>query len=439
MTEFNALGRTIYYDERSTVFSLFKPTSEELESFVLLPPMDKIIKTIQPTAYTFCIDVSDVCNLCCDYCFNKNKSGRTIDSKTAISYLEKMFDKYPNGEKYFVDMSGKGEPLLALKTILEIAAWCKKKQDEIKAEVLPQFVCNGTLLTPSIAKLLQDNGILFGVSLDGNEDVHDRHRKDAFGEPTFDKILNNIKGIEHREYIGCAATITKDVFPLVETIDSLLPYFKTLSFRPARGDYGLDLESEKAWEKEYDLLGARLLEDIKANDKTLFMALMNGEDYLGRYLVRTIGSKRTFTRCDATTSRFALDIDGQIYPCPACAEIGTPTLNTDLFSMVSQAKRCLDCPFKYFCGGECPLVLSTNQYSSDANCAFRKKLIVISMVLAETMRIYNPHLFRVLNDFCAEKVRRLKKEPELYHYMEANPNLTFTEAKTAFDKIKRRY
>ena len=183
MTEFNALGRTIYYDERSTVFYLFRPTSEELESFVSLPPMDKIIKTIQPTAYTFCIDVSDACNLCCDYCFNKNKSGRTIDSKTAISYLEKMFDKYPNGEKYFVDMSGKGEPLLALKTILEIATWCKKKQDEIRAEVLPQFVCNGTLLTPSIAKTLQDNGILFGVSLDGNKDIHDKHRKDAFGEP----------------------------------------------------------------------------------------------------------------------------------------------------------------------------------------------------------------------------------------------------------------
>lgn len=31
MIEFNALGRTIYYDERSTVF-LFKPTSEDLES-----------------------------------------------------------------------------------------------------------------------------------------------------------------------------------------------------------------------------------------------------------------------------------------------------------------------------------------------------------------------------------------------------------------------
>ncbi len=31
MTEFSALGRTICYDERSTVFSLFK--HEELESF----------------------------------------------------------------------------------------------------------------------------------------------------------------------------------------------------------------------------------------------------------------------------------------------------------------------------------------------------------------------------------------------------------------------
>ncbi len=437
--EFSALGKTIYYDKESTFFSLIRPTDEELESFVSIPPIDKIMNTVKPTAYTFCIDVSDACNLRCDYCFNKNKSGKLIDSKIAISYLEKMFDKYPNGEKYFVDMSGKGEPLLAINTILEIAAWCKKKQDEIKVEVLPQFVCNGTLLTPSIVKTLQDSGILFGISLDGNKYIHDKHRKDIFGGPTFEKIMDNIKKIEHREYIGCAATITNDVFPLVEAIDSLLPYFKTLSFRPARGMLGLDLESEKSWEDEYEKLGKRLLDDIKRDNQILFMAIMNGEDYFGRYLVRTVGSKRTFTRCDAATSRFAVDIDGKIYPCPACAENETFLLDENLFSVTSQAKRCLDCAFKYFCGGECPLVLSINKGPSDANCKFRKKLIVVSMILAETMRIYNPRLLLSLNDFCTDKIRRLKKDPELYRYMEANPKLTFTEAKMAFDKIKRRY
>lgn len=437
--EFSALEKTIYYDKKSTFFSLCKPTIEELETLIPLPSIDDIIKKFQPTTYTFCIDISDACNLCCDYCFNKNKSGKVINSKIAISYLEEMFNKYPNGEKYFIDMSGKGEPLIALTTILEIASWCNKKQDEIKVEIVPQFVCNGTLLTPSIAKILQENGILFGVSLDGDKNVHDKHRTNFFGQPTFELILNNIKRIGNREYIGCATTITNDVFPLVETINSLLPYFKTLSFRPARGEYGLNEKSEKEWEKEYEQLGKKLLQDINENNTTTFMALMNGDDYFGRFLVRAIGSKRTFTRCDASTSRFALDIDGKIYPCPACAEIGTYVLNKDTFSIVSQSKRCLDCVFKYFCGGECPLVLSFNQNYSNANCALRKKLIIISMVLADTMKISNPNFNSVLYDFCTEKMKRLRKDPELYHYIETHPTLNFTEAKIAFNKIKRRY
>ena len=40
-----------------------------------------------------------------------------------------------------------------------------------------QLVSNGTLLNPIIIDILQKNGILFGVSLDGNELIHDKLRK----------------------------------------------------------------------------------------------------------------------------------------------------------------------------------------------------------------------------------------------------------------------
>lgn len=433
----SALGKAVFYDERTTAFSFLGPSDSTLEPILAIPPIDEIINSTTPTSYTFCIDVSDACNLRCEYCFNKSKTGRTIDSRKALLLLEQMFRKYPNGEKYFVDMSGKGEPLLALRTVLDIADWCKAKQDQIRREVLPQFVCNGTLLTPTVAKALQDKGILFGVSLDGNQETHDKYRKDAFGKPTFQCIIENIRGIAFRDYIGCTATITKDVFPLVEAIDSLLPLFKTICFRPARGNHGFDEKSETLWEFEYERLGYRLLRDIEEGDPTVFLALMNGEDYFGRYLVRTIGSKRTIARCDASISRFAFDIDGNESPCAACTDI--PRSSFEAFSLRSQALRCRDCQLKCVCGGECPLVFVSGNAGHEIMCKFRKKLIAIAMVLAETMRLQNRNLFERLEQFCEEKSNRFKKDLELSAYMARHPELSFTQAKKSFDKERRRY
>ena len=111
MLKLQALGKTVYYDERSTFFSLGEFKQEQIQSFPPIPPIEELIAASKPTAYTFCVDVSDSCNLRCDYCFNETKTGKTIDAGTSIPYLEAMFDKYGTGEKYFVDMSGKGSAL----------------------------------------------------------------------------------------------------------------------------------------------------------------------------------------------------------------------------------------------------------------------------------------------------------------------------------------
>ena len=68
--------------------------------------------------------------------------------------------------------------------------------NELNVEILVSFVSNGTLLTKEIAKILQNKGVLFGVSLDGNKYVHDLHRKNIKGEKTYDSIITNIESIE---------------------------------------------------------------------------------------------------------------------------------------------------------------------------------------------------------------------------------------------------
>lgn len=48
---------------------------------------------------------------------------------------------------------------------------------------------NGTLLDDKWGRFLREHGFLVGVSLDGPRTLHDWHRRDKGGEPTFDRVM----------------------------------------------------------------------------------------------------------------------------------------------------------------------------------------------------------------------------------------------------------
>ena len=218
--------------------------------------MDKneYLSTFSPSSINICLNISNACDLRCIYCFNHNKSGKVMTEEIAYEAIDKMFEMFPNCDKYFVDLYGKGEPLLNLPIIFKIKEYCTKKSDQINREILVNFVTNGVLLTPRVAKTLQDKGILFGISLDGKKEIHDINRRDIHGSPTFDTIIQNLSKIENRDYIGCAVTIGESSFDLVESIKYLSKYFKTISYKPVRLTEGMSTNMLEEWKKEYTKL-----------------------------------------------------------------------------------------------------------------------------------------------------------------------------------------
>jgi len=75
--------------------------------------------------------------------------------------------EYPNAGMYIIDPTGSGEPLLKKNHLYQIGEYCKTKSNELKREILPMIVTNGTLLDKATVQELRDAGVLFGVSLDG--------------------------------------------------------------------------------------------------------------------------------------------------------------------------------------------------------------------------------------------------------------------------------
>lgn len=394
-----------------------------------------------PTSYTFSINVSNACNLCCDYCFNKRKDGSKLDYRAAEALLDRMFDLFPDGEKYFVDLSGKGEPLLNLDVVLKIADYCSRKSDTLGREVLPTVVTNGILLNGDLPKTLQEHGILFGVSIDGNREIHDRHRKRLDGKGTYDEAMANVLAIENRDYIGCAATFGNDVFSIRDSLIELSKVFKTVSYRPARGPFGINRSNLAPWCREFDQLAEYLLGEALSGNLAPLFTLLNGDDFFGRFICLAIDGKFAANRCDAAISRFSLDVDGKIYGCAPMSGIVHAQIEKPdpIKAYLAQLRACAGCPWRPLCGGECPVELARMGFVDSFHCLFKRHLIILANYIALRLSRDSPPSFEGLKDFVKAKKARHRIDPDLSKYLSEHPDLGFVEAKRRFDREWPRY
>jgi uncharacterized protein len=85
-----------------------------------------------------------------------------------------------------------GEPLVLPVTFYEIALDLLSKHNAAKVPVLQSFQTNATLIDPGWCEFLRHTDIFLGVSVDGPEFLHDRHRRTRQGRGTLDRVLRGI-------------------------------------------------------------------------------------------------------------------------------------------------------------------------------------------------------------------------------------------------------
>ena len=444
------LDRIIYINSVNSNFSVNRFDLENDYRSMNFDLIKYTLEHYQNSVGTFCINLSNACNLACDYCFNGKKDGKSISIDKVKAFLDTCFKTFTNKEKYFVDVSGKGEPLLFLSKILEIKDYCVEISNRIRKEVLVSFVCNGTLLSKEVANILQKKGILFGVSLDGNEYVHNLHRKTVKGEDTYKTVIENVKAIEHHEYVGAATTLTKDVFSLVDSLKELSEVFNTVGYKPARNCLdAFNEESIDLWLKEYDKLALFLLDEcVKGNDKYL-KVLLNGDDYFGKFIKRIILGVRGQIRCDGGLSRFSLDDNDNVYICPSAFgndefKVGDIShIDVDkqrkIFDEQISKSHCGTCPVKYICGGECLIEKRLVNGNNPLMCKYKKHLILLSMYFAISLIERNYPMFMNIVNFSKSTSIRYHEDPELKKFLDEHPEYSFTEGKEIFDNLYKKY
>jgi uncharacterized protein len=128
------------------------------------------------------------CNLACAYCFYRRKTGEfpaTAVHRMREDVLEETIRQVLGQKIPAVSIGWQGgEPTLMGLDFFRKAVEFQKKYGRGKS-VGNGLQTNGLLLDREWARFLREYNFLVGLSIDGPEDVHDRYRVKAGGQPTW--------------------------------------------------------------------------------------------------------------------------------------------------------------------------------------------------------------------------------------------------------------
>ncbi|MBM7439387.1 FxsB family cyclophane-forming radical SAM/SPASM peptide maturase [Streptomyces sp. HB132] len=183
----------------------------------------------------FVVKVHSRCNIACDYCYMYeavDQSWRAqpmVMSTETIAALAKRVAEHVREhtlESVGFVLHG-GEPLLAGRDTLENVV--KTVRAAVPAEVRFSMQTNGVLLTEANLDLLTKHRVGIGVSLDGGQAHHDRHRRFANGRGSYAEVARGLRALTAAPYqplfTGLLATVdlANDPVEVYEALASWQP------------------------------------------------------------------------------------------------------------------------------------------------------------------------------------------------------------------------
>lgn len=190
----------------------------------------------RPTPFQqFVLKIHSRCNLACTYCYmyemadqGWRRQPRRMSQSTIDSVAERIAEHARRNRLSQVDviLHG-GEPLLAGADHIRYAVNAVRSAVDPGVTVNVQVQTNGVLLDSVFLELFAELDILVAVSLDGDREANDRHRRAPSGQGSYDRVhagLVNLTSSSFRHlFNGLLCTIDLANDP-VGTYESLLSY-----------------------------------------------------------------------------------------------------------------------------------------------------------------------------------------------------------------------
>ncbi|WP_283392749.1 radical SAM/SPASM domain-containing protein [Photobacterium phosphoreum] len=323
---------------------------------ILIPLKGSPSKVIVPIAkhINLWLQVTDSCNLACDYCYIPSLySDRTLRSDI-FSLLFRHFKDIKGLETVHLKLAG-GEPLMVFSVWKEGVLWLRAQLDSIGINLELRLITNLTRLTNEMISFFKQHKVIISVSVDGLGSAHDQHRKYRNGTGSFSSVMANIERLrEHGILPSVMITVASDNYLGVPSlVEYLIERDMTFRVSDAKGGYLTSAQFEQTMDAVCALLDQAVGQGYPVSRRVIFSDLRTHE----------VAS----TPCSMGRHAAAIYLDGSVYFCHTEFQKGQALghLNDDqnLLNIIRTGKHkhlglsddCQECQYRFVCAGGCPL------------------------------------------------------------------------------------
>lgn len=147
------------------------------------------------------LQLTQNCNFRCSYCIysqtengkQRHHSNKRMSFETAKKAIDFLIAHSRDEGRVNVGFYG-GEPLLEFDLLKKCVLYAEKVGEG--KEIDFSITTNGTLFNSEIIEFFMKHDVITLVSFDGPKEIHDRHRRFASGEGSFEKISENLRFIK---------------------------------------------------------------------------------------------------------------------------------------------------------------------------------------------------------------------------------------------------
>ncbi|MBC7261513.1 MAG: SPASM domain-containing protein [Chloroflexi bacterium] len=155
--------------------------------------------------------ITENCNLRCDYCFVHGKNAfHRMSWDTAKKAVDFLIRESRDQKQLHIFYMG-GEPFLEFELMRQVTLYAEERARETGKQVDFSVTTNGTLFTEESLAFCRDHAIRYMLSMDGDRETQNTHRKAPGGRGSFDLVLPWIPRMKHYQpWMGVRMTVHPD-------------------------------------------------------------------------------------------------------------------------------------------------------------------------------------------------------------------------------------
>ncbi|TCK01835.1 uncharacterized protein EV694_0469 [Volucribacter psittacicida] len=346
------------------------------------------------------------CNIKCDYCFYLEKESfmapdhqkvGNMSLETARHFIEQHISQTQSQDVFFTWQGG--EPLMAgldfYQQVIEIQKYFAEKYQK---KIHNAIQTNGILINEKWAEFFHQHHILIGISIDGDEELHNTFRVNNRGNGTFEQVKRGIELLRRYEVEFNTLTVVNNInaqYPL--RVYSFLKSLgsKFMQFIPVVETLEVDDKFKPKWLSQPAILPVTSSFSVTANQYANFMIKIFDE-----WLSKDVGEisvqlfESIFARfCGFEASmciyrercggeNLALEANGDVYSCDHFVypdykignikQLSESEIALKVMNLSEQKQNlnteCRQCQWKELCYGGCPKHrFITNRYGEQHN------------------------------------------------------------------------